>query len=341
MSADPNISPCTAPLDIPAGAPARNALLIKAKGGLGNRMLSAVTGLVYADLTGRTPVVDWRDGVYAPLGENAYPALFEAGDMASPDTFADTTDVVPAFWQGRVDLTPDHVIEEFEAGDHANARIYRKYSVDLSTLSTDERLAVFWSYLPKMARLRPHLRKDPRFQGMSSDAIFAAYLAKYFQPNARVRREVDAFVGTLPRPVLGVHIRYTDRKISLDRVTALIRRRLSKMPGAALFLATDSGLVQERISGEFERVFVTPKYLPEADERLHSTQETPFDKIREAENAMIDMWILSRCDHLIYSKNSTFSLCSALIGALGADQQDDVDRYNLGIVAKRMIQPYI
>jgi hypothetical protein len=51
-------------------------LLIKGKGGLGNRMLSAVCGLALADLTGRTPIIDWRDGSYAPIGTNAYPLLF-------------------------------------------------------------------------------------------------------------------------------------------------------------------------------------------------------------------------------------------------------------------------
>lgn len=42
--------------DIPPGIDALHSdrsLLIKAKGGLGNRMLSAICGLIFADLTGR------------------------------------------------------------------------------------------------------------------------------------------------------------------------------------------------------------------------------------------------------------------------------------------------
>jgi hypothetical protein len=73
---------------------------------------------------------------------------------------------------------------------------------------------------------------------------------------------------------------------------------------------------------------------------VHGAQ-AEIDKQHEAENAMIDMWALARCDHLVYSKNSTFSVASALIGGMVARQQDDIDRYNPKIVLKRLLQPYI
>jgi hypothetical protein len=47
----------------------RKILLIKGKGGLGNRILSAVCGLIYADLSGRTPVIDWRGMSANRVGE--------------------------------------------------------------------------------------------------------------------------------------------------------------------------------------------------------------------------------------------------------------------------------
>lgn len=52
-------------------------LLIKGKGGFGNRILSAATGIVIAELTDRIAIIDWRDGEYMPRGTNAYPLLFE------------------------------------------------------------------------------------------------------------------------------------------------------------------------------------------------------------------------------------------------------------------------
>lgn len=320
---------------------AARVLLIKAKGGLGNRMLSAVTGLIWADLAGRVPVIDWRDGVYAPAGQNAYPLLFDSPAMLTPEALEDSAGVVPDFWRGRLDLQPDRLVEELEGGRHGDGRLYRKYSIELERLDQPEPLAVFWSYLPKMARLRRHLRRHPGFAGKSRDRIISDYLGRYFRPNARVRAESQAILGGLTRPVIGVHVRYTDRKMPLAPVMARIRRQRARMPGAALFVATDSAFVEAALRDAFGDIQVTPKYLPEDGQRLHRTRAVPYDKQREAENAMIDMWVLAGCDHLIYSKNSTFSLASALIGGLGRDRQTDIDGANPGIVVKRLIQPYL
>lgn len=312
-------------------------LLIKAKGGLGNRMLSAVTGLIYADLTGRRPIIDWRDGVYAPLGENAYPLLFDTPLTGDPAAYDARRDVAPAVWAGHLAREPATLIAEFDPTKHSSPTIYRKYCVDLARLDTSEPVAVFWCYLPKMPRLARHLRTDPRFAGKTPDAIFQTYLERYFTPNARVRQEVATFMGALPRPVIGVHIRYTDRKIPLGKVKDALRAQLVKMPGACIFLATDNADVQAEMAAEFDNIHYTPKYLPEAGARLHHRQDT-IEKQFEAENAMIDMWALGDCDHLIYSTNSTFSISSALLGGIGPDRRSDVDARNLAVQLKRLFQ---
>lgn len=315
-------------------------LLIKAKGGLGNRMLSAATGLIYADLTGRRPIVDWRDGIYAPLGENAYPRLFDTPLTDDPSEIDPQAVVTPAVWAGRLDRDPAPLISELDPSKHASPTIYRKYCTDLSRLDAPEPVAVFWCYLPKMPRLARHLAADARFAGQDPDALFRAYLKRYFTPNVRVRKEVASFMEGLPRPVIGVHIRYTDRKIPLDKVKAALRARLAETPGARIFLATDNGDVQAEMAAEFDNIHYTPKYLPEGGARLH-VKATEIDKQFEAENAMIDMWALAACNHLIYSTNSTFSISSALLGGIGPDRRTDVDARNLPVQIKRFFQARI
>jgi len=315
-------------------------LLIKAKGGLGNRMLSAVTGLIYADLAGRRPVVDWRDGIYAETGVNAYPLLFDTPLTQGPEDVGNAASVTPDAWIGHLEKSPVEMIEAFDRDRHSSPTIHHKYCVDLRRTDHPEDMAVFWCYLPKMPRLARHLARDPRFAGRDPDAIFAEYLARYFTPNARVRAEVDRLTRELPRPVLGVHIRYTDLKIPLGKVRARIRARLETLPGATIFLATDNAEVQAQITAEFGDVRVAPKYLPPSGQRLNDHRAT-HDKRLEAENAMIDMWMLAGCDHLIYSRNSTFSISAALIGDLPRDRQDDVDRFNPAVVLKRFVQARI
>jgi hypothetical protein len=229
------------------------------------------------------------------------------------------------------------MIEAFNRDKHSSPTIYHKYCVDLGRTDQPEDMAVFWCYLPKMPRLARHLARDPRFAGRSPDAVFAEYLTRYFTPNARVRSEVARLRADLPRPALGVHIRYTDLKVPLGKVRARIRTRLGKMPGATIFLATDNAEIQAQITAEFGDVRVAPKYLPPSGARLHDGHAA-HDKRFEAENAMIDMWMLAGCDHLIYSRNSTFSISSALIGDLPRDRQDDVDRFNPAVVLKRFVQ---
>ena len=51
-------------------------VLVKGKAGLGNRMMSAMNGILYAMLSGRRLVVDWSDFTYSNDHTNVFPKLF-------------------------------------------------------------------------------------------------------------------------------------------------------------------------------------------------------------------------------------------------------------------------
>jgi len=315
-------------------------LLIKAKGGLGNRMLSAISGLIYADLSGRVPVIDWRDGTYSAGGENAYPLLFRAPPMPLLSEIEQMTEVTPEIWSGHLSDRASAMVQRNDPDKHASARIYRKYCVDLARIDQPEKLAVFFSYLPKLGRLMRHMRADAQFRGRSWDDVMSDYLARWFQPNTRVEEGVTKIMNAIPRPVIGVHVRYTDLKVPLGPIKAALRRQLQRHPSASIFLATDNADVQAEFKAEFANVYHIDKALLPGGVQLHKANHD-FDKQIEAENALIDMWALSRCDHLIYSRNSTFALTAALIGCLKRTQQDDVDRWNLSVVGKRLLQDFL
>lgn len=314
-------------------------LLVKAKGGFGNRILSAATGVVVADLTGRTAVIDWRDGEYLPKGQDAYPLLFESPTRQTAPEFDDRTDVEPAIWSGRLGEHPTDLIHAFYPDEHSNPFVYRKLSIDLARPHDASDLAVFWSYLPKMARLRRQLARSRRFGGMRSRDVTRAVLERYFRPNARVRSEVRALFDGRSRPVIGVHIRYTDRKVSLERIMSEVARLRARMPAAEIFLATDNEAVQARFRAAFSNVFVIEKALGDDANSLHEHVELD-DPLREAENALIDMWALSSCDWLVHSRHSTFSVAAAIIGDIPVSRQRDIDRRNVRVVVKRWIQTW-
>lgn len=318
--------------------PSETALVIKAKGGLGNRMLSAITGLVLADLDGRKPYIDWRDGMYLAPGENLYPELFDAAWMDDLAALDQETDVVPSMWSGRLTEHPVDVIRREFPNQHQNPMLYRKLSIPFSGKGAASKVGVFWSYLPKLRRLAGRMGRDPRFAGRSQDAVMQDYLDRYFRPVPQVTARVDAVFDTLKKPVIGVHIRFTDRKVPLDRIIRELTRLSQSMPEATIFLATDSDLAQTAILSRFDNVVTLEKVLPKDGAALHFSTDSFNDPVQEARNALADMMALARCDWLLHSRHSTFSVTAALLGHISESQQVDIAKFDPVVRTKQFFQ---
>jgi hypothetical protein len=115
--------------------------------------MAAVTGIIIAELDGRTPVIDLRDGEYLPRGEDAYPMLFDSSVQLRSATFDDCAVVEPALWSDRIASHSVDVISKEFPNDHSNPFIHRKLSVSLIWPSSAP-VALFRSNLPKLARIR-------------------------------------------------------------------------------------------------------------------------------------------------------------------------------------------
>lgn len=314
------------------------ALIIKAKGGLGNRMLSGVTGLVLAHLTQRTPFIDWRDGMYVERGSNLYPLLFEGGWMGDLSQFDDGCDVAPALWRGNLTNYPTDIIRRFFPKSHQDPFIYRKTAVPLAGADPPERIAVFWSYLPKLERLKRRMAAHPEFVGNPVVDVTRSMLARYFKPVAQVTQKVEAIFADQTRPIIGVHIRFTDRKVPLPKLLAAIERLRTQEPDAPIFLATDSAEAEAAVLARFDGVLTNPKELARDGQALHVASGDLANPVEEARNALIDMMALSRCEWLVHSSQSTFSVTAALIGGIPPERQFDVDRFNPKVRLKQAFQ---
>jgi len=319
-------------------APSETALVIKAKGGLGNRMLSAITGLVLADLGGRKPYIDWRDGMYLAPGENLYPELFDAAWMDDLAALDHESDVAPAIWAGRLTEHPVDVIRREFPNQHQNPLLYRKLSIPFSGKGSAAKIGVFWSYLPKLRRLAGRMARDPRFAGRSHDAVTQDYLDRYFRPVPQVTARVDAVFDTLKKPVIGVHIRFTDRKVPLDRIVRELTRLSQSMPEATIFLATDSDIAQTAILSRFDNVVTLEKVLSKDGAALHFSTDSFNDPVQEARNALADMIALARCDWLLHSRHSTFSVTAALLGHISETHQVDIAKFDPVVRTKQFFQ---
>jgi hypothetical protein len=137
-------------------------LLVKGRNGLGNRILSALTGILYARLSGRRLVIDWRDPCYGEGGQNAFHRFFTSPLFGPHDLLPASDSVAPEVRRGRLD---DDAIEVQRAGggdvrDISVRDISKRFSIDLGKLDYLENVAVMWTSFDKLDPLRPHMRGE-------------------------------------------------------------------------------------------------------------------------------------------------------------------------------------
>lgn len=313
-------------------------LLIKAKGGMGNRILCLLSGLLYAEISKRRPIVDWTDTTYSDDGENAFQHFFaDTGIGALSELPAEAT-VTPSIWDGHLDWSVSQMMHKYSPDSHSSPLIYRKYCCDLKVDRHDQDVAVYWSYVPKIQKMRSHLVGEfAAYSKMSEIEILRDVLRRRLVLAADILEQVDEFaLRYLSGPSIGLHIRHTDLKIPLRLFEAQLEKITSSTGEETIFLATDDPNVEHRFQSRFSNVVVTEKWFPDDGQHLHQNPTCP-DKIKAGHEALADIYLLACCKQLIYGRSSTFSFISRLICDIAADQIFDVERHRPIAIAKRLV----
>ena len=313
-------------------------LIIKGKGGLGNRILSAVSGILYAEATGRDYVIDWRDGIYANRPANAYPLLFNAQIQPPiPDNSTDCL-VIPDIWQHHLAESPSQMISRFYPTQHSHPLVYRKLSAPLchkEALSNPQVIEVFWAYTSKIGRVKKFLDASK----MSYRSLMRETLMSHFTPCESVLNQVETLCID-STATLGVHIRYTDLKVPLHRVLNAIEKRIAAGGYRNIFLATDNLMVEQQVTAGFDNVMTAQKVFADNEQQLH-TPSCSDDKLQQSYAALVDMYALSKCAGLIYSSRSTFAKVSQLLGEESYQHMIDIDKFNPIVQGKNLAQEYL
>lgn len=318
-------------------------VLVKGKAGLGNRMLCAVTAVLYARATGRRLVIDWRDPQYSDGMANGFHRFFICTEALPVGALSAEGSVFPPVWRGHLDLCAADLISLRDPRDLASFRAVRKYAADLRRTDYPEDILVVWSYLDQVSLVRRHLHGEwAEWRRWTREAI----LRRLLRDCLRLQPEIQARINTFAvqhwpgRTLIGVHVRYTDMKIPLSRYWGPVDRLMVRHPDAVIFLATDSREVLQRFRERYERVISTGKDLPADGRALHSGHG-PHDKIAHGMDALVDMHLLARCQYLVYSSRSTFSYISHLLSESPEANIVDLDRYSVVLRAKRLVQAFV
>ncbi len=248
---------------------------------MGGRIAVALSALRYAEQTGRELIVDWNDYAYfSPGADDVFRSLFDA-----PTTSAVALEqvqgcsVFPKMWDGKL----------LEYRNSTDAEIM-PYELSFCTppalddAEADEADVVVVTRNSPINDLRAEYRR--------------------LRPAAPTRGRIEAFdEATDVGDRVGVHVRHGNGEyLVVPAETAWFQERLAALDTGSsprLMVATDSRVVVEEFNRLFADVAHTPKWYPTPGTgSMHQNSQCP-DRFENAVEAIVDMWVLARCRHLL------------------------------------------
>ena len=292
----------------------------KGHAGMGNRVFTFISAVAYSKMTGRKLFVDWRDGMYAPKGVDAFSLFFDSPAVSPLSELRNSESVAPAVWKGRLGEPIDSLLlDDFRVRRKwmSSEPRRQKYSIDIGDAGCAEDIAVFFDYSLRFDGLEKNRRLFLKEWPADAPKAFAKHILKeslFLKPDLA---EEISLIRKLhfSSPMIGVHVRHTDN-LPFDylRSAPFLRKyereiaRLSlKNPAARIFLCTDSRKVELHFKKLYPGIFVLEKDYPEdSGQPIHLWRDCP-DSERMARAALLDLYLLSGCDFLICSAGSSFS----------------------------------
>lgn len=287
--------------------------------------------------------VDWSDFTYSSDGSNAFPKLFSLSKVSIADALPDTESITPAIWKGHIGLSAGEMVDLLDPAAHSSHRRFRRFSVDISNVEHPEEAAVLTAFSHQIRRLRKHFVGDcANWAKQGDDQILAELLRTCLHLDPSIRQKVETWKDRLFRKghMIGVHVRFMDRRTSLKSFIDALKEIEGRFADPVLFLATDNKEAEAEIKALFANVVVTEKWFPTTGISMHQNPECP-DRLQNAVEALIDMYLLSECDCLVYPGSSTFSHLSRLIGNLPDDRVVDVEARDPIIRAKKLVRSWL
>jgi hypothetical protein len=289
-------------------------VLVKGRAGLGNRMLSAVTGLVYARLSGRRLLVDWSDGVYTDDRSNVFDRFFRCSSCVLGERIPTTDSVAPDIWRGNLQRSALEI--QHSHGIPNNRDSWRPMSVNLKRLDYREEIVVMWMYSQQISVIR---KKHPDAFSDFGRVHVRDILRKLLRDDLILHPEIQERVNRFKRdhfrsPTVGVHVRYSDRQADLSGIRKQLNKLLRRESGLQIFLATDNVQVKELFERKYAEVVTTPHWYPAAGTSAHQNGDCP-DRLENGVEALVDLYLLAACEYLVIDTTSSFSKIAGLLSS--------------------------
>jgi hypothetical protein len=289
-------------------------LLVKGCAGLGNRILCLLTACLYARLSKRRLIVDWRDPYYSNDGSNVFDKFYHCTISSPLYELPDTDSIAPPVWRNHLRESVLEMSAHYGPQFLHHPDSWSQCSIDLSELNHQADILVMWSYFEQVRSLRRHFSGDfEEFRHRSTKVILRQVLADNLRLNPSIQKRIDMFKANWEKQrTVGVHIRYTDKKSRVRAMCRKVHSLIKHEPDMHIFLATDNLKVKEIFENRFPRVLTTPKYYPEPGTPMHHPSACP-DQLEHGIEALIDMYLLAECDCLVLDESSAFAYTASLL----------------------------
>lgn len=291
----------------------RKYLIVKGSGGggLGDRIRSVLTAIVYAKLSNRTIYVDWSDGKLVEHHRNVFYNIFRLKNIAHTSSRPACNDVLPSAWRGKLDMSLHDLYEASGFSDWDRQAAIQRFSFDQSNLDYPNKILVMWEF-------DQFDRFSAFYSPKSGRCIMRDIVSEHLGFTEQITNEVQRFkqkAYSAGEAIIAVHIRATDEfkqqknTVYLDKYVSRIKSclRASKHK-AKIFLATDNSEIERLMHLRFPGQLITrEKWFAAPGDRIHLNRECP-DADKSLRDAMIEICLLADSDYLIYQYNSSFGM---------------------------------
>lgn len=315
-------------------------LIVKGCAGLGNRLFAICNAIEYCKKTQRTLLVDWADGQFGLKGQNVFNEYFSIKNVPIINDYTESKNITtlswyPDYWKGKYKEGIYDIY--FMAESSFFHRIPEKY------LFTEKlrMLHGYWMAGPLLSFQEMSLIRFisgilkatsmPLGNHLKTNHPEEVLIYADFTPNLlkhtflthialkdSIKNKIESFaLEKSLAHAIGIHVRMTDKKPTknLDAIFEKIHSLKIKEP--KIFLATDNTYVFEKIIQKYPNTIIYPKMIPKANGAgIHQwslyNNKPEFAK-QILEESIIDMWLLSKCEYLLYQGNSSFSKISQIL----------------------------
>jgi len=305
-------------------------LLVKGRAGLGNRVFSLLTAILYARLTGRRLLVDWSDATYSSDGCNVVHQFFTSRLFGPSDEIPDVDSVRPQIWRGHLRESAAAMTKTYAPELAGDPLVWKKFSVGLARLDYQEDVLVLWTYYPLIDEQRRHFHGE--FSGLrklDTETILRGLMHGSLELHPAIRERVDGLKRSWPaKPAIGVHVRHSDKVTSVEAARRKVDELCGQHPDAPIFLATDDQAVEDLFARSHPGLHTAPKWRPGSHQALHGNVECP-DRAVNGLEALTDLYLLAGCDYLVLDTSSALSRLASVLTAAERRNVHDIRRWRV------------